>query len=127
MPVDQPTLVAKPSDIASSQAQSTPTGQQVVEFYVSSSAPIFRAHAVQQAASGGDDVSDKLNEIDSRLRGVETDVAVIKELLNHIPTLAQLWKALAWAGGTIIVAFVGGGWWAVQQYLSPILHKLSGG
>lgn len=61
------------------------------------------------------------NGIETRLRGVETEVAIIKERLSHMPTTAQLWKALAWAGGVTIAAILGGGWWAVQQYLEPLL------
>ena len=66
---------------------------------------------------------DKLNEIDGRLRAVEIDVGSMKERLNHMPTTAQLWKALALAGGTTIFAILGGGWWAVQQYLEPLLKS----
>lgn len=64
---------------------------------------------------------DKLNEIDSRLRTVEIELAGVKERLNHLPTTAQLWKGLAITGGSALAAIAGGVAWLVQEYLKPIL------
>lgn len=53
----------------------------------------------------------KLNEIDGRLRTVETDVATMKERLNHMPTTVEMQKMLnglqAKVIGTIAVGVVG--------------------
>lgn len=68
---------------------------------------------------------DKITEFEGRLREVEKTVVRIDERIKHMPTTAQLWKALALAGGATIAAILGGGWWAVQQYLAPILANIS--
>jgi hypothetical protein len=64
------------------------------------------------------------DQLDGRLRSVETDVAAIKERISHMPTTASLWKALALAAGSVLAAFLGGGWWVVQRWLEPILARL---
>lgn len=66
-----------------------------------------------------------LAKLDERLRCVEQDVGIIKERLTHMPNKADLWKALAWAGGLTLAAIGSGGLWIIQQYLSPILQKLA--
>lgn len=59
--------------------------------------------------------------IDTRLRTVEQDVAVIKERLSHMPTTLGMWTALS-----LVSLAVGSGvvtvlWWAMKSMLEPLL------
>jgi len=71
-------------------------------------------------------MTDKINEIDGRLRIVEQSVIRIETKLDNIPTKTELWRAGAKVAVTTILAAAGVIWWIVQQYLSPILQKLGG-
>ncbi|MBB3831910.1 hypothetical protein VDF98_14535 [Xanthomonas campestris pv. raphani] len=57
-------------------------------------------------------------DIDGRLRSVETDVAIIKERLTHMPSTTDMWKSMGAAALLII-----GGAWAVLQLAGPGIMK----
>lgn len=65
---------------------------------------------------------DKLNEIETRLRGVENSVTRIDERLTHMPTTLAMWGAVVAVLVPVGIAL----WWIVQQYLAPILAKAAG-
>lgn len=109
---------------------SLPKGDRVVEIHLNSSAPVtLRTIASSDPlnAGGGNDMTDKLNEIDGRLRGVEIDVSTIKERLTHMPTKHEMWVAIAVPTLAIASAIGIVTWWVIQQYLGPILAKAGGG
>lgn len=67
-------------------------------------------------------MSDKINEIDGRLRTVEQSVTRIETRLEHMPTTLNMWAAV----GLVIITVGGAVWWMVQSYLGPILAKAAG-
>lgn len=107
---------------------SAPCGARVVTFALSSEAPILRVEDRRSVSSGGGRLAN-IAQFDERLRKVETDVAQIGVRLEHMPTTAQLWKAVAYSAGTVLLAILGAAAWAVKAYLQPILGalKLAGG
>lgn len=62
---------------------------------------------------------EKLNEIDGRLRTVETAIARIETKLDHMPTTLKMWGAVA----AVLVPVGGALLWVVQTYLAPLLEK----
>ncbi|WP_353086533.1 hypothetical protein [Stenotrophomonas sp.] len=74
-----------------------------------------------QISSGGNNTMSDMTGIDTRLRTVEQDVAVIKERLSHMPTTLGMWTALS-----LVSLAVGSGvvtvlWWAMKSMLEPLL------
>ena len=63
----------------------------------------------------------EITELDKRLRNVETDVATIKERLNHVPTKAELQTMLSGVQGKIIWTIVGFALLAAAKMAWPIL------
>ncbi|MGE8235084.1 MAG: hypothetical protein ACN6PQ_02310 [Stenotrophomonas indicatrix] len=61
------------------------------------------------------------SDIDKRLRGVETDVATIKERLNHMPTKADAQTMLNGAQSKILLAIAGAVLVAVVKWSWPVL------
>ena len=106
---------------------SIPDVARVVEIRISSRAPVLRTITTVSSEGESPPMSDKLNEIDGRLRTVETDVATIKERLNHMPTTVGMWTALLGVVVPVGVAVVGVLWWVIQSSLAPLLEKAVGG
>lgn len=65
---------------------------------------------------------EKINEIDGRLRTVETSITRIETKLEHMPTTLQMWSAVLF----VLLPVGGALWWVVQTYLAPILEKAAG-
>jgi hypothetical protein len=101
---------------------SSPDGMRTVVVKIGPSTPILKT--IEAPVSSGGDLN--MSDWDARLRGVETDVAIIKERMTHMPTTMAMWSALA-----IVTLTVGGGvvtvlWWAIQGMLEPLLKATSG-
>jgi hypothetical protein len=57
----------------------------------------------------------------SEVREVAGRVAVVEERMSHMATKAWVLSGFA----AVLVAVLGGFWWIVQQYLSPLLRAAS--
>lgn len=63
-------------------------------------------------------MSDKINEIDGRLRNVEIDVSAMKVRLESMPSTIAMWKSM---GGAALVTIAG--MWAVLTFAGPGIMK----
>lgn len=112
MPLEQAPVVdgaSRPAPVAVVSSQ--PDSVRVVELVVSADQPRCRV-AVQTVDSGGSDphMSDRINDLDTRLRTVETALSRIEERLKHMPTSLQAWGMVAALGAVI---------WGVVQFAGP--------
>lgn len=74
---------------------------------------------LDSSENGGDDpMSDKINEIDGRLRNVEIDVSAMKVRLESMPSTIAMWKSM---GGAALVTIAG--MWAVLTFAGPGIMK----
>lgn len=74
---------------------------------------------VESALSGGGkEMTDKLIEIDGRLRNVEIDVATIKTRLESMPRTTQMWASMGTAALLVIA-----GSWALLTLVAPNVIK----
>lgn len=64
-----------------------------------------------------------LDRLNNTTASIQTDLAVVKERLNHMPTTVAMWGAVA----AVLIPIGAALWWIVQQYLGPILTKAAGG
>lgn len=72
------------------------------------------------------DIRDRLRAVEQSVGEIRTDMAGVKERLNHMPTTAKLLGVVLSASGVVLAALLGGYLWIVQQWLEPILSKLPG-
>ena len=96
------------------------TGQNVVV--------LVRTVGVGSTSKASEDDMTQMNDVLQRLGNVErdvsivkTDVAGIKERLNHMPTNTQMYSL----AGFFLLAAIGVLWWIVQQFLQPILAAIA--
>lgn len=68
---------------------------------------------------GMDDLYRRVGALEGHVGGLRTDVAAIKERLNHMPTKHDLWKAL-WASAAVpILGLIA---WIVKELVLPFLQ-----
>jgi hypothetical protein len=74
---------------------------------------------LEGSGNGGDNpMSDKINEIDGRLRNVETDVSAMKVRLEQMPTTISMRQTM---GGAALLTIAG--LWAVLTFAGPGIMK----
>ncbi|WP_256643665.1 hypothetical protein [Stenotrophomonas sp. 9(2022)] len=99
---------------------SSPTGVRTVVVNIAPSAPVLKT--VQSAvSSGASNVMSDFSDLDKRLRTVETDVATVKERLNHVPTKADMQTMLNGVQAKVLWAIFGLAVAAVVKWAWPVL------
>lgn len=109
-------IVQPPAAIVSS----SPDGVRTVVVRIGPTAPLLKT-VEYPVSSGGMELMSEITELDKRLRNVETDVATIKERLNHVPTKAELQTMLNGVQGKIIWTVVGFALLAVAKWALPLI------
>lgn len=120
MPTADPAVVGSSGSVVTPLAvvSSLPDSTRVVEVFIGSSSQLRTVQPPQSVAIGGSMNVPNQGDIDGRLRSVETDVAIIKERLTHMPSTTDMWKSMGAAALLII-----GGAWAVLQLAGPGIMK----
>lgn len=113
-----PVFVQPPVAIVST----SPGGLRTVVVTISPSAPILKT-LEKAVSSGGPKAMSDTTELEKRLRGVETDVATIKERLNHMPTKAEIQSMLSGAQSKILLAIGAAVLVAVVKWTWPVLFS----
>lgn len=73
------------------------------------------------------DMSDRIVNLESQVSQLRVDMAEVKTKVSHIETtMLTKGRAATIALGVVVSVFLGG-WWIVQQYLSPILASTGSG
>jgi len=109
-------VVQFPSAIVSS----SPVGVRTVVVRVGPSAPVLKT--IEPAvSSGATNLVNDMSDLEKRLRGVETDVATIKERLTHMPTKLEMQSMLTSAQTKILLAIATLAIGAGLKWLWPVL------
>ncbi|MFJ5538579.1 hypothetical protein [Vreelandella titanicae] len=70
------------------------------------------------------DMSERITNLESQVSQLRVDMAEVKTKVSYIEkTMLTKGRAAVIALGVVVSVFVGG-WWIVQQYLSPILTTI---
>ena len=69
-------------------------------------------------------LSERMKHLATRaeLREVSGRMAVLEERVSHMPTKAWVLSSFVALLAAVLTAVLGGFWWIVQQYLSPLLQ-----
>lgn len=73
---------------------------------------------------GGGDMDGRIQALENGMTDVKVALGKIETRLDHIERNMVTKGQLSLYALLAVLAVLGGGWWIVQQYLSPILQAL---
>jgi hypothetical protein len=78
----------------------------------------------QTSSSGGDGMDTRIINLERDMSDVKVSLGKVETRLGHIESNMVTKGQLAVYAVTALLGVLGGGWWIVQTYLSPILSSL---